>query len=275
MLKIGCHLSASLGLLGMAQTAFSIGANTFQFFLRSPKSGKNIDISEEDLELFRDFNLKNNFAPIVAHSPYTINLCSSKPMVRKFSKKMLRDDIKKLDLLPGNFYNLHPGSHTGLGISKGIRFIAESLGEILPEVKNTTLVLETMAGKGTEIGSTFDEIADIINLSGNPDNIGVCFDTCYMFDAGFDFSKLDEILSGFDKKIGIDRLKIIHLNDSKNPIGSKKDRHEKIGKGHIGIDVFQKILTNKYLKNLPFILETPNDLIGYAEEILILKNLVK
>lgn len=275
MLKIGCHLSASLGLLGMAQTAFSIGANTFQFFLRSPKSGKNIDISEEDLELFRDFNLKNNFAPIVAHSPYTINLCSSKPMVRKFSKKMLRDDIKKLDLLPGNFYNLHPGSHTGLGISKGIRFIAESLGEILPEVKNTTLVLETMAGKGTEIGSTFDEIADIINLSGNPDNIGVCFDTCHMFDAGFDFSKLDEILSGFDKKIGIDRLKIIHLNDSKNPIGSKKDRHEKIGKGHIGIDVFQKILTNKYLKNLPFILETPNDLIGYAEEILILKNLVK
>ena len=275
MLKIGCHLSASLGFLGMAHTAFSIGANTFQFFLRSPKSGKNIDVSEEDLELFQEFNLKNNFAPIVAHSPYTINLCSSKPMVRKFSKKMLRDDIKKLDLLPGNFYNLHPGSHTGLGISKGIRFIAESLGEILPEVKNTTLVLETMTGKGTEVGSTFDEIADIINLSGNPDNIGVCFDTCHMFDAGFDFSNLDEILSEFDKKIGIDRLKIIHLNDSKNPIGSKKDRHEKIGKGYIGIDVFQKILTNKYLKNLPFILETPNDLIGYAEEILILKNLVK
>ena len=275
MLKVGCHLSASLGLLGMAQTAFSIGANTFQFFLRSPKSGKNIDISADDLDLFRNFSQKNNFAPIVAHSPYTINLCSSKPTVRKFSKKMLRDDIKKLNLLPGNFYNLHPGSHTGLGISRGIRFIAESLGEILPEFKNTTLVLETMAGKGTEIGSTFDEISDIINLSGKPDNIGVCFDICHMFDAGFDFSNLDEILSEFDKKIGIDRLKIIHLNDSKNSIGSKKDRHEKIGKGYIGIDVFQKILTNKYLKNLPFILETPNDLIGYAEEILILKNLVK
>lgn len=274
MLSIGCHLSASQGLLSMAHFAFSIGANTFQFFLRSPKSGKNIDFSANDVSEFKKFYEENQFAPIVAHSPYTINLCSSNPEVRKSSYRILKDDLNKMRNIPGNFYNIHPGSHTGLGIKKGIQLISNAIEEILCEDFNTTLVLETMAGKGSEIGSSFDELYAIINQSGNPKNLGVCFDTCHMFDAGFDFNELDEILFEFDKKIGIDRLKILHLNDSKNQIGSKKDRHEKIGQGYIGLAPFKKIVSHGYLKNLTMILETPNDLMGYAEEILILKGLI-
>lgn len=274
MLNIGCHLSASQGFLSMAHFAFSIGANTFQFFLRSPKSGRNINFFEDDIDEFKKFCKENQFAPIVAHSPYTINLCSSRPEVRKSSHRMLKDDLKKMQNIPGNFYNIHPGSHTGLGIKKGIQLISNAIGEILSEDFNTTLVLETMAGKGTEIGSSFDELSEIINQSGNQKNLGVCFDTCHMFDAGFDFNKLDEILFEFDKKIGINKLKILHLNDSKNRIGSRKDRHERIGQGHIGLEPFKRIVSHNYLKNLPMILETPNDLIGYAEEILILKGLI-
>lgn len=274
MLNIGCHLSASQGFVHMAHVAFSIGGNTFQFFLRSPKSGKNIKFSEEDLNEFNKFTRDNCFAPVVTHSPYTINLCSARSDVRKFSKKMLRDDLRKMEKIPGNIYNLHPGSHTGLGISKGIELISGAIGEILTEGFNTTLVLETMSGKGSEVGSNFDEISGIIEGAGNPENLGVCFDTCHMFDTGFDFNNLDRILYEFDKKIGISKLKLVHLNDSKNKIGSKKDRHEKIGQGFIGIEIFRKILSNKYLKDLTFILETPNDLMGYAEEILILKGLI-
>lgn len=274
MLNIGCHLSTAQGFLSMAHTTFSIGGRTFQFFLRSPKSGKSVKISQEDIEEFKKFSNKNDFAPIVAHSPYTINLCSSKPNVREFSKKMLIDDLKKMENIPGNFYNLHPGSHTGLGVDKGIDFISNSLGEILSEKLNTTLVLETMAGKGTEIGSNFDELSSIMKGAGNPENLGVCFDTCHMFDAGFDFNNIEKILEEFDKKIGISKLKILHLNDSKNPIGSRKDRHERIGQGYIGLEVFRKIITNDYLIKLPMILETPNDIFGYAEEILILKGLI-
>lgn len=275
MINIGCHLSTTQGFLTMAHTTFSIGGNTFQFFLRSPKSGKNVKIDPNDIEEFKKFSKKNNFVQIVAHSPYTINLCSSKPNVREFSRKMLIDDLKKMENIPGNLYNLHPGSHTGLGISKGIEFISSAIEEVLSSEKfNTTLVLETMSGKGTEVGSNFDELSSIIKSVGSPDNLGVCFDTCHMFDAGFDFNKIDEILEEFDKKIGINKLKSLHLNDSKNPIGSRKDRHEKIGQGYIGLEVFRKILTNNYLKNLPMILETPNDIIGYAEEILTLKGLI-
>lgn len=276
MLNIGCHLSSSDGFMSMSYAAFSIGGNTFQFFLRNPKSGKSIDLKKEDIDSFIEFSNKNNFSQIVAHSPYTINLCSSRPNVREFSLRMLSSDIKKMESIPGNIYNMHPGSHTGLGISKGIEFISDALGNVLSnDCKNTCIVLETMSGKGSEVGSTFDQLSDIIRCSGSSANLGVCFDTCHMFDAGFDFTRLDDILEEFDKKIGIERLKLIHLNDSKNPRGSRKDRHERIGKGFIGNSVFRKILNHSYLKNLPFILETPNDLIGYAEEIFNLKEMVQ
>lgn len=275
MLSIGCHLSASKGLLSMAMTAESIGANTFQFFLRNPQSARDIKFSDNDIKDFNRFVEKNSFSKVVAHSPYTINLCSSKPDVRSFSVKILSDDLEKMNGIPGNFYNLHPGSHTGQGLAKGIEFISKALGSVLSENGNkTTVVLETMAGKGSEIGSTFEELSSIISESGAYRNLGVCFDTCHMFDAGFDFNNLEKILDEFDKKVGIERLKVLHLNDSKNPIGSRKDRHEKIGQGFIGIEVFRKILSNKYISKLPIILETPNDLQGYAEEILILKGLV-
>ncbi|MBR0184335.1 MAG: deoxyribonuclease IV [Clostridia bacterium] len=275
MLNIGCHLSVSEGFLNMAKTAQSIGANTFQFFLRNPHSAKDIKFSDEDIENFKDFAQKNNFTQIVAHSPYTMNLCSAKPGVRKFSAQILKSDLTEMNKIPGNFYNLHPGSHTGLGIKKGIEFISETLGKIFSQNNfETTVVLETMSGKGSEVGSTFDEISDIIKNSGAGKNLGVCFDTCHMFDAGFDFNNVEKILDEFDKKIGIEKLKAMHLNDSKNPMGSRKDRHEKIGQGFLGLEVFRKILNNSYIKNLPMILETPNDLPGYAEEILILKSLV-
>lgn len=275
MLNIGCHLSVSEGFLNMAKTAQTIGANTFQFFLRNPHSAKDIKFSDEDIENFKDFAQKNNFSKIVAHSPYTMNLCSAKPGVRKFSAQILKSDLTEMNKIPGNFYNLHPGSHTGLGIKKGIEFISETLGKIFSQNNfETTVVLETMSGKGSEVGSTFDEISDIIKNSGAGKNLGVCFDTCHMFDAGFDFNNVEKILDEFDKKIGIEKLKAMHLNDSKNPMGSRKDRHEKIGQGFLGLEVFRKILNNSYIKNLPMILETPNDLPGYAEEILILKSLV-
>ena len=275
MLNIGCHLSASEGFLNMAQMAQTIGANTFQFFLRNPHSAKDIKFSDEDIENFKDFAQKNNFTQIVAHSPYTMNLCSAKPGVRKFSTQILKNDLIKMNKIPGNFYNLHPGSHTGLGVKKGIEFISETLGKIFSQNNfETTVILETMSGKGSEVGSTFDEISDIIKNSGAGKNLGVCFDTCHMFDAGFDFNNVEKILDEFDKKIGIEKLKAMHLNDSKNPMGSRKDRHEKIGQGFLGLEVFRKILNNSYIKNLSMILETPNDLPGYAEEILILKSLV-
>lgn len=275
MLNIGCHLSASEGFLNMAKTAQTIGANTFQFFLRNPHSAKDIKFSDEDIENFKNFAQKNNFSKIVAHSPYTMNLCSAKPGVRKFSAQILKSDLTEMNKIPGNFYNLHPGSHTGLGIKKGIEFISETLGKIFSQNNfETTVILETMSGKGSEVGSTFDEISDIIKNSGAGKNLGVCFDTCHMFDAGFDFNNIEKILDEFDKKIGIEKLKAMHLNDSKNPMGSRKDRHEKIGQGFLGLEVFRKILNNSYIKNLPMILETPNDLPGYAEEILILKSLV-
>lgn len=275
MLNIGCHLSASEGFLNMAKTAQTIGANTFQFFLRNPHSAKDIKFSDEDIENFKDFAQKNNFSKIVAHSPYTMNLCSAKPGVRKFSAQILKSDLTEMNKIPGNFYNLHPGSHTGLGIKKGIEFISETLGKIFSQNNfETTVILETMSGKGSEVGSTFDEISDIIKNSGAGKNLGVCFDTCHMFDAGFDFNNIEKILDEFDKKIGIEKLKAMHLNDSKNPMGSRKDRHEKIGQGFLGLEVFRKILNNSYIKNLPMILETPNDLPGYTEEILILKSLV-
>ena len=275
MLNIGCHLSVSEGFLNMAKTAQTIGANTFQFFLRNPHSAKDIKFSDEDIENFKNFAQKNNFSKIVAHSPYTMNLCSAKPGVRKFSAQILKSDLTEMNKIPGNFYNLHPGSHTGLGVKKGIEFISETLGKIFSQNNfETTVVLETMSGKGSEVGSTFDEISDIIKNSGAGKNLGVCFDTCHMFDAGFDFNNVEKILDEFDKKIGIEKLKAMHLNDSKNPMGSRKDRHEKIGQGFLGLEVFRKILNNSYIKNLPMILETPNDLPGYAEEILILKSLV-
>jgi deoxyribonuclease-4 len=271
MLKIGCHLSISKGLLGAADTALKIGSNTFQFFTRNPRGGKSAEFKKKDVEKFLEFSNLNGFSELIAHAPYTMNLCSANPAVREFSLEILKEDLKKMDQIPGNFYNLHPGNHSGQGIEIGIEFIAESLS--IAALRNTTTILiETMAGKGTEIGSNFKEISDIIKKS-DVKTIGVCFDTCHVYDSGYDIvGGLDLVLDEFDKIIGIERLKAIHLNDSKNKIGSKKDRHEKIGKGHIGIKCFENILNNSVLKKLPFILETPNDLDGYKEEILILKS---
>ncbi|MCL2313081.1 MAG: deoxyribonuclease IV [Firmicutes bacterium] len=275
MLNIGCHLPNTNGLYGMASIANMIGGNTFQFFLRNPISGKLIDNDNDEIDKFKKFSKENSFSKIVAHSPYTINLCSSKVNVRKYSMKTLENDLLRMDLVEGNLYNLHPGCHTGLGIKEGIKYIAEAIGHIFSKNFKTTLVLEMMSGKGTEIGSKFSEIAEIIYESGIKEKIGVCFDTCHMSDAGFDFQNLDKILEDFDKIVGIDKLKLIHLNDNKNPIGSRKDRHEKIGHGYLGIEVFKKIVNNRDLKNLPFILETPGGLANYAEEIAFLKGLTE
>ncbi|MDR1240918.1 MAG: deoxyribonuclease IV [Oscillospiraceae bacterium] len=273
MLKIGCHLSISEGLFNAANVAFGIGANTFQFFTRNPRGLKSAKFEKEDIEKFLEFSKLNNFSKLIAHAPYTMNLCSAKSDIRRFSLEILKDDLKKMSQIPGNFYNLHPGNHSGQGVEIGIEFIAESLSIAVSEDSNTTVLIETMAGKGSEIGSNFGEISAITKKTGIK-TLGVCFDTCHVYDSGYDIvNKLDPVLDEFDKKVGIKHLKAIHLNDSKNPCGSKKDRHEKIGKGRIKIKCFEEILNNPVLRNLPFILETPNELEGYAEEILILKSL--
>ena len=275
MLNIGCHLSASNGFYSMGEVALGLGANTFQYFTRNPRGGRVKKIDEKDIELFLDFSKKNNFTHIVAHAPYTMNLCSSKENIRSFSKDMFKEDIARAEYIPNIYYNFHPGSHTGQGADVGIEQISEALNEILSESQSTVVLLETMAGKGSEIGGKFEEIAKIRSNVQVKSKLGVCLDTCHVFDAGYNIvDSLDSVLEEFDKIIGISNLKAIHINDSKNPIGSHKDRHEQIGKGNIGIDAFKQIINNKYLKNLPFILETPqSDILGYASEISILRDL--
>lgn len=272
MLNIGCHLSVSKGYLNMGKTAMSINANTFAFFTRNPRGGKAKAVNEDDAKALCDFMQKNNFAHFVAHSPYTLNACSADESIRNLAKNMMSEDLKTLQLLGGNYYNFHPGSHVGQGIETGINQIAEMLNEVLFSAQTTTVLLETMAGKGSEVGSRFEELKQIIDKVELNEKLGVCLDTCHVCDAGYDLvNNLDGVLEEFDRIIGLKRLKALHLNDSLNPIGSHKDRHAKIGEGTIGTKAFENIINNKYLKDLPMILETPNELDGYKKEISLLR----
>ena len=276
MLTIGAHLSASKGYTAMLKQAVEIGANTFQFFTRNPRGGSAKAIDENDVNTFLNLMEENNFSVILAHAPYTLNLCSAKPETREFAKNTFADDLKRMEYTPNQLYNFHPGSHTGQGADVGIDFIAGALNEVLFPEMTTTVLLETMAGKGTEIGRSFEELKAIIDKVELSDKIGVCLDTCHVNDAGYDIvGDLDGVLDEFDSVIGLNRLKAIHLNDSKNQIASHKDRHEKIGEGTIGLDAIEKIINNERLKHLPFFLETPNDIDGYAREIALLRSIYK
>lgn len=275
MLNIGCHLSASKGFKNMGEESLKINANTFQFFTRNPRGGNAKEIVQSDVDDLLKIMKENNFAKILAHAPYTLNLCSADESIRTFAKNTMIDDLKRMEYVPGNMYNFHPGSHVGQGTEIGIKYIIDALNEILTEEQTTTVLLETMAGKGSEIGRTFEELRQIIDGVNLKNKLGVCFDTCHVNDAGYDIvNNLENVLSEFDKIIGLDRLKAIHINDSMNPLGSHKDRHQKIGQGTIGIDAFERIINHPKLKNLPFYLETPqDDIIGYAKEIEILRKL--
>lgn len=271
---IGAHLSASKGYVHMLDEAVSIGANTFQFFTRNPRGGKAKELDLNDAALFNEKSKAQGVNVILAHAPYTLNCCSAKPEVRQFAIETFADDLKRMEATPGMLYNFHPGSHVGQGEEDGVRFIAEMLNTVLRGDMTTTVLLETMAGKGTEIGKSFEELQSIIERVELSDKIGVCLDTCHVFDAGYDIvNDLDGVLEHFDKIIGINRLRALHLNDSKNPFASHKDRHEKIGLGSIGEKAFENIVNNKYLRDLPMFLETPNELSGYKAEIALLRSL--
>ncbi len=273
---IGCHLSVSKGFEAMGKEALSIGANTFQFFTRNPRGGKAREIDEQDILKLIKLMKENNFGKILAHAPYTLNLCSKDEKIRKFALNTMIDDLNRMEYLPNNLYNFHPGSHVGQGIDKGIEFISLQLNKVLHKDMTTTVLLETMAGKGSEVGSKFEELRAIIDNIDFKDKIGVCLDTCHVFDAGYDIvNNLENVLEEFDKIIGLKKLKAIHINDSMNYLGCHKDRHQKIGKGAIGINAFEKIINYPALINLPYYLETPNELAGYSEEIKLLKSLQK
>lgn len=276
MFKIGCHLSASKGFLHMGKEAVSIGANTFQFFTRNPRGGAAKAIDEADVKSFLDFAKQHSFAKILAHAPYTLNACSADEGIRQFALNTMKDDIARMEYVPGNLYNFHPGSHVGQGVERGIELIAELLNKVIFPDMTTTILLETMSGKGSEVGGKFEEIRAIIDRVELSHKVGVCLDTCHINDAGYDVvGDLDGVLEEFDRIIGIDRLYAIHINDSKNPFASHKDRHEKIGEGHIGTEAFEKIINHPKLRDLPFLLETPNELDGYAGEIKLLKSLYR
>ena len=273
MLNIGCHLSTTKGFENMGKEALEIGANTFQFFTRNPRGGKAKDIDINDMEALLSIAKENNFATILAHAPYTLNACSVDERTREFAREMMEDDLRRMELMPNNLYNFHPGSHVKQGVEIGINYIVELLNNVLKEDQTTTVLLETMAGKGSEVGRTFEEIAEIISRVELKDKMGVCLDTCHVYDAGYDIvNNLDGVLDEFDRIIGLDRLKAIHLNDSKNPFKSHKDRHEKIGEGFLGLDAITNIINHPKLKHLPFFLETPNELDGYAKEIELLRS---
>ena len=256
----------------MGEEALSIGANTFQFFTRNPRGGKAKDIDPEDVKRFLELADEHHFAKLVAHAPYTLNPCSATEKVRDFALFAMEDDMKRMEYIPGNYYNFHPGSHTGQGVETGIEYIAQTLNEIITPEQSTTILLETMAGKGSEIGRNFEELRTIIDKVELNDKLGVCFDTCHVWDAGYDIvENLDGVLEEFDKVIGLDRLKAVHFNDSMNVCGSHKDRHQKIGQGNIGLEAMKRAALHPILKGKPFILETPNDNEGYAAEIAMFK----
>lgn len=272
MMKIGCHLSSSKGFSHMGREALNIGANTFQFFSRNPRGSKAKNLDIKDVNEFIDI-MKNNEIPIVlAHAPYTMNPCSKDHGLRKLAKEMMIDDLSRMEYIPGNLYNFHPGSHTGQGIEVGIKYIIELLNDVLKKDQKTIVLLETMAGKGSEVGGNFNELKAIMEGVKYIDKLGVCLDTCHVFDGGYDIvNDLDGVLNTFDKIIGMDKLHAIHLNDSLNSFGSHKDRHACIGKGTLGLETLTNIINHQKLKSLPFYLETPNDLEGYSKEIKLLK----
>lgn len=274
MLTIGCHLSVSKGYLHMGKEALSIGANTFQFFSRNPRGGGAKKVDPADAAALAALMAEHGFGKIVAHAPYILNLASAKEETRAFGRQTMLEDLQTLELIPGQFYNFHPGSHGGHGLEHGIRYVVEALNEIIRPDQSTTLLLETMAGKGSEIGGAFEELRDIIAGVEHQDKIGVCLDTCHVFDGGYDIvNDLDWVLNDFDRLIGLNKLKALHLNDSKNPFGSHKDRHAGIGEGSIGLAGFRQIVNHPLLKILPMCLETPQELPGYAAEIRLLRSL--
>lgn len=272
MLYIGNHTSSSKGYAAMGRQMVKNGGTTFAFFTRNPRGGKAKDIVAEDVEKFLTLARQNEFGKIVAHAPYTMNACAAKEDLRIFAKEVMADDLKRMEYTPGNYYNFHPGSHVGQGAEAGIEMIAQVLNEVLTEEQSTTVLLETMAGKGSEVGRTFQEIRAIIDKVHLKDKLGVCLDTCHVWDGGYDIvDHLDEVLEEFDTVIGLDKLKAIHLNDSQNDLGSHKDRHAKIGEGKIGLEALVKVITHPKLDNIPFILETPNDDAGWTQEIRLLR----
>ena len=270
MLYIGCHLSASKGFFAMGNQAKQIGANTFAFFTRNPRGGSAKQVSPEDANKFLESC--SNFGKLVAHAPYTMNPCSADEKIREFSKNAMADDLKRMEFIPNNYYNFHPGSHVKQGAEIGIELISKQLNEVLTPEQSTTVLLETMSGKGSEVGRNFEEIRAIIDRVELNNKLGVCLDTCHIWDGGYDIvNNPDGVIEEFDRIIGLDRLKAIHLNDSLNPCGSHKDRHTKIGAGYIGADALVKFVNRSELKGLPVILETPNDMDGYAKEIKFLR----
>ncbi|MCI6737640.1 MAG: deoxyribonuclease IV [Intestinibacter sp.] len=274
MLNIGCHLSVSKGFENMGKQALEIDANTFQFFTRNPRGGKAKKLNQKDIDKFLELARENNFAILLAHAPYTLNACAKDEDKREFALNTFIDDLKRLESTPNNLYNFHPGTHVQQGVDVGIKYITDMLNQAITKEQTTTVLLETMAGKGTEIGRSFEELRQIIDGVELDEKLGVCLDTCHVFDAGYDIvNDLDGVLEEFDKVIGLDRLKAIHLNDSLNSCGSHKDRHAKIGEGQIGLDAITRIINHEKLKNLPFLLETPNELDGYAREIKLLRSL--
>lgn len=275
MIYIGNHLSSSKGYLAMGKAATKLGGDTFAFFTRNPRGGKAKDIDPEDAAALMTYLEEHNFGKLVAHAPYTMNLCSDKPDIREFALNMLKDDLKRMEYTPNQYYNFHPGSHVGQGVEAGISMIATALDEAVFEGMTTTVLLETMAGKGSEIGANFQELRMIIDSVSEfaRGHLGVCLDTCHIWDGGYDIvESFDEVLDEFDNVIGLDRLKAIHINDTLNPLAAHKDRHAKIGEGHIGCEAFEKIVTNSRVQGMPFILETPNDDEGYAREIALIRS---
>ena len=276
MQHFGCHLSISRGFAAMADTAQTLGADTFQFFTRNPRGGAARAIDPEDAAVLRARQREGVIAPVVAHAPYTLNPCAKEDKTLEFARQTMADDLRRLEQLPGNFYNFHPGSHVGQGIETGLQRVAGTLDAVMFEGQKTVVLLETMAGKGTEVGGRFEELRGIVDRTARPELLGVCLDTCHVHDAGYDIvNDLDGVLAEFDRVIGLGRLRALHLNDSKNPRGAHKDRHERLGQGYIGWEAFRRIVTHPALRGLPMILETPNELPGYAEEIRALREMAK
>ena len=271
---LGCHLSSASGFLAAGREALSIGANTFQCFTRNPRGGAAKPVDPADIAAYLGLARENGLGPILFHAPYTLNFCAARPDILRFARETMADDLARLESVPGNLYNFHPGSHVGQGAERGIELIAESIRAAVPPGIATTVLLETMSGKGSEVGRTFEEIRAIIDAVGGElgDALGVCLDTCHVWDGGYDIvGDLDGVLDEFDHVIGLGRLKAIHLNDSMNPLGAHKDRHAKIGEGHIGLDALVRVLAHPRLRHLPFELETPNDVPGYGREIALLR----
>lgn len=272
MLTVGCHLSSSKGYLAMGKEAVKINANTFQFFSRNPRGGNAKALNESDVEAYLNYAKEYGIERILAHAPYTLNACSADEGLRQFAKNTMEDDLYRLEYTPGNCYNFHPGCHVKQGVEVGISYIAQMLNEILKPKQRTTVLLETMSGKGSEVGRNFEEIREILDRVDLSEHMGVCLDTCHVWDAGYDIvNHLDEVIAEFDRIVGMGRLKAIHLNDSLNPLGAHKDRHAVIGGGHIGEEALVRVINHPALKHLPFYLETPNDLDGYTKEIDLLR----